>query len=650
VSTRKRRFGPLSVLPPQYRLAVVLFVGVFYIFINDITFAACLFVVGMLVFLLETRKSYGFLASVFVSAGTFVLYNAVLSPKEGGGLSWWVFTINSLGIERGVVTGLRFAGTMLISISWLKVTSIPEMYDSLSFIKPIEPWLLGILRGIQILSREFVALTQSLIIRGVKWNSMVSKIKNLAPLLTVIIPRILENSKMSAVAQVSHQRVNTDRTVGSIVVNGLTVWGDSDDPPVLEDVSFQVHPGELVYLAGRSGSGRGPLLKAISGVIPGIEGYIQGEVFLSGLNTSTTDLAVLLSTGRYIGPNPFSNLYGLTVGQELAFMTESYEEGVEIAERMGLGSLWKEETTKLSGGQQVRLALAGALVSKVPVLLLNSPLQELDPQGRVDFLYALKEVLREGTTVVIADPLWEEIKPLKPRVLYLEDGRVQKPPKNWEKLVGVRKPFRFDRVPREKVVARMDGVHVSLSGNHILRGVSLEVAGGELVVIVGPNGSGKTTAMLTLAGAIQQQRGEVQVSGQAGFVFQNPFLQFARETVEAELGFGPRILAWSEKEANDHIAWGLYWTKLNPETSPIDLHPSNARMLAFAASETRTTLMILDEPTVGLDGFDVAKLVSLINKLRSRGVAVIVISHEEALAQAADRVLVFGEGRVVQER
>jgi len=61
-------------------------------------------------------------------------------------------------------------------------------------------------------------------------------------------------------------------------------------------------------------------------------------------------------------------------------------------------------------------------------------------------------------------------------------------------------------------------------------------------------------------------------------------------------------------------------------------------------------LMILDEPTVGLDGFDVAKLVSLINKLRSRGVAVIVISHEEALAQAADRVLVFGEGRVVQER
>src|SRR2546428_11812004 len=181
----KRRRGKglgLGLVPPELRLAVVFAAGVLFIFINTRPAALLLLLVGLSLFLANDTRDWKLAASAPLSAGLMLFYNTILSPASAGGDRWWIFTVNAAGFERGLVTGLRLAGVMLLSFAWLGSTPLPEIYRSLAWFKPGETWTLGILRGVQIIKREVVALTQSLLIRGLRWDSLIANIRNLVPL------------------------------------------------------------------------------------------------------------------------------------------------------------------------------------------------------------------------------------------------------------------------------------------------------------------------------------------------------------------------------------------------------------------------------------------------------------------------------------
>jgi energy-coupling factor transporter ATP-binding protein EcfA2 len=201
-------------------------------------------------------------------------------------------------------------------------------------------------------------------------------------------------------------------------------------------------------------------------------------------------------------------------------------------------------------------------------------------------------------------------------------------------------------VPIGNVVAELQDVHVTLEENPILKGVNFLVRSGEFVAIMGPNGSGKTTAMLTLAGAIAPRKGKVATTGRVGYVFQHAALQTVAMTVTDELSFGPKILKWPEEKVQSFEQAGMNFKGLSADDCPLDIHPADVRMLEIAACNTDVSTYVLDEPTVGLDAEGIAKVHLLIGKLRQQGKAVIVITHDEKMAAQADRIVMIRDGLV----
>ena len=646
-------------MAPTPRLAFVFACSMFYIFVNNLAVAGAILLIGIVIFFSSCGNSRKVaIAAIFPGVMLFI-YNLILSPRETGGWHWLFITVNQAGLERGLVTGMRLVGVMLISFAWLVVTSIPQMYAGLSWFPPARAWVLELLRGVQIIKREFIALTQSLIIRGLKWDSPLASIRNLMPLAMAIIPRVVDNAQKTTFALQSHHPPQPGPASEGVEVQAVSLRYSPRLPDVLHTVSAKLGPGEFVYLAGPDMAGKTSLLRLMGGVVPRIMGEYKGSVRVGGQDAQLLQLSELCRVARYVAPEPFSSIYGLTVGQEITFLARDEKKAREHLAFMGIEHLWERETTKLSGGQQVRLVLAGALASQAGYLLLDSPMQELDPAGRRDFMQAL-DALRKSSElgVIVADPFWRQLQPYTQRVLVLEDGRVSAEPSPAEFF----SPAWLDRLhlitrlqlpalaaPGD-VIASMQGVQVALEGTPILHGIDLQVRAGELLAIMGPNGSGKTTAMLTLARAIQPVAGTVSSRGRTAYVFQDARLQVVGDTVRSELALGPHFLKWPAEKTRVFVEDGLAWTGLEGETSPLDIHPAQARMLAIAACKTDISTLILDEPTVGLDALSVQKLMATVAELLGQGKAVVIITHDETVANLAHRILVIRDGKVAEER
>ncbi len=204
------------------------------------------------------------------------------------------------------------------------------------------------------------------------------------------------------------------------------------------------------------------------------------------------------------------------------------------------------------------------------------------------------------------------------------------------------------------------------TGVEALRGVSLAIAAGEAVAILGENGAGKTTLVKHLNGLLRPTRGRVavgdwdtrehsvaQLAGRVGYVFQNPDDQLFERTVQAEVAFGPRNLGRSEAEARAAVAEALAQVGLAERAAdnPYDLHLSQRKLLALAAIlAMRTPVVVLDEPTTGQDARGLAGIAAIIAALRAAGRTVIAISHDvDFCAEHFERAVVMAAGQVVAD-
>lgn len=658
-----RGYG-LGLLAPWLRLMLVIVFSTFFILINDLFLAAAFFAAGILFLLLNKRINKALVISTLpVTMILILISNIVFSPSFETSWRLWIFRVNAIGLYLGALKALRMGGVIAISLAWLGITPIPEMYEGLAWFVPAREWVSGILRGIQILRREFMVVAQSLIIRGLKWDSLGANIKNLSPLLSGIIPRIIDNTQKAALAAESHQpQVPTWYGDGTIVVKDLWVRYRENTEDAVKGLSFRISAGEFVYIAGVDGAGKTSLMRAIGGLVPWIMGEMRGKILISGIDTLNVPLSKVSRIARYISPDPFASIKGLTVGQEMMLLAYSETEARNCLQVMGIADLWLRETITLSGGQLVRLVLAGALATHPSILILDSPMEQLDPGGRQDFLDALQQWKEQehSATILIADPFWRELQPYVTRVLVLHEGHLEADLSSPEFFVDEwlercrlsrTNGFALGNQWRGDVgtVARLDNVVVELGDTPVLHGVTLEIRRGEIVVIMGPNGSGKTTAMLALAGAIAPKSGSVSRDGRVGYVFQDSALQMVCLTVAAEIAFGPKILGWSRSLIGAHSHAQLEWTGLDPLSCPLDLHPAQSRLLAIAAMNTDVSTMVLDEPTIGLDSLGVQRVVALVGSLVSNGRAVVIITHDQEIARIASRVVVINEGRVVYD-
>lgn len=485
-----------------------------------------------------------------------------------------------------------------------------------------------------------------------------------------------------------------------VSLNSVTFQYEDEKPLALEDITLQINPGEIVLLIGPTGSGKSTLLQVMAGVAPHVTGgTIQGQVQVAGQD-------VLHSPGSCRGKvglvfqDPEPQLISLTVEDEVAFGPENLLlPRSEVMDRVDwaitqcrLASVRNELVYALSGGQKQRIAIAAGLAMKPDLLLMDGPLTNLDPQGGVEVLRTIEELIASQSTqaVVISSNKIDTLLPLSTRILVTDCGKIildgtpeQLLFEHSEKLAALglfipevvslwpvlRKGDSQSRLPRsveqavlqlrelhprkrahsditeelngKDVVISARDIHFGYGSNQVLRGVDLDVQKGEFLAIVGQNGSGKSTLMSLVTGLKMPGKGIIQVLGQdtrkrspqghVGYVFQYPEHQFCGKTIDEELRFGlSERLSADDLDKRVANILALIGMQGKEQESPYSLSVGEKRMLSVATMLVlQPEILILDEPTTGLDRRLTANLMRILTEFVDQyGMTVIQVSHD----------------------
>ncbi len=478
--------------------------------------------------------------------------------------------------------------------------------------------------------------------------------------------------------------------------------------PVLREVSLRVEAGEFLVLAGRSGTGKTSLLRAACGLIPHFHGgEIEGKAMVAGRDTRRSGPGELADVVGYVAQDPETQIISTTVAAELDLPlrfrgdhpAERARAVEEVALALNIPHLLPRTVTTLSGGEMQRVALAVALVTRPPLVLLDEPTSQLDPVAGDELIWLLRRLNEEwGVAVVLAEHRIERCLAAADRVIAMEQGRIgfDGGPREFLEYaiatdpalatpsarlfscagldplpVGVRDARATLRLrgiqpglePGEDVdepgepesrstgrALRSKALWVELDPGDgpvdVLRGIDLEVEPGELVALMGRNGAGKSTFLRTAAGLIDPVKGKVETPGGIALLTQNPGDYLVRERIRDELS-GPAGEAALE-------AVGLL---LDPESDPRDLSGGERQRLALAIAlagrmegKELPGLVALDEPTRGMDRGLKDGLSRLATRLSERGAAILISTHDVEFAVTfADRVVLLGDGELIAD-
>jgi energy-coupling factor transport system ATP-binding protein len=489
----------------------------------------------------------------------------------------------------------------------------------------------------------------------------------------------------------------------------ITYFGAAQ--PTLAHVDLSIDEGELVLVVGETGSGKSTLLRAINGLVPHFTGgTVHGRVRVAGRDTSTHHPRDLADVVGVVPQDPMSSFVTDTVEEELAYgmeclgipastMRRRVEETLDL---LGLADVRDRALLSLSGGQRQRVAIGAVLTSHPRVLVLDEPTSALDPGAAEEVLATLQRLVHDlGITVVLAEHRLERVLEYADRVVCVPGGArpvivgdprevmatsAVAPPVvrlgrlvQWSPLpLSVRDARRHARQLREQMRSRaprpsapaimqtpvvsVQRTQASYGAVHALRGVTLDVASGEIIALMGRNGAGKSTLLSTLVGLRRPNAGTVRIDGidpatltgpkligRVGLVPQDSSDLLSRDTVAAECADADRdadVEAGSAARLLHRLA-----PEIPLEAHPRDLSEGQRLVLALVVILVATpAVILLDEPTRGLDYPTKERLSQLLRDLADNGHAIVVATHDvELAAETATRVVVLADGEVVAD-
>jgi energy-coupling factor transport system ATP-binding protein len=501
----------------------------------------------------------------------------------------------------------------------------------------------------------------------------------------------------------------------SVVARDIAVTYPGWARPAVSGVSFDLAPGACLVVAGPSGSGKSTLARAIAGLVPwAAPGRLDGDLQLDGRPVARTDPAALLARIGIVFQDPSSQLVMERAEDDVAFGLEGRgwlptamrtRVPAALAEA-GLGGFDRRRTARLSGGEQQRLALAGAFAPHPGLLVLDEPTANLDPPGALAFAERLA-LLRgtRATTLVLVEHRADLAWPLADLVLalaadgtplafgtpaellarhrpalvsagiWLPDEPVAPllargagaPAPGYRLGVGEPRPSLPTAPPADLAPAApaAEAHNVGFAFEReipVLSGLDLAIEPGARVALLGPNGSGKSTAARLLVGLLRPTRGTVRLAGRdpariaprelarlAGYVTQDPERSFLAGTVEADLLLG--LTPAEQARAGDvATALGLPLDRFGAR-NPFTLSGGEQRRLSLAAQLVRRPgLLVLDEPTFGQDRRGYEGLLALVRGRVEAGTAVVAATHDLRFAAAlGGRVVRLAAGRSAED-
>jgi energy-coupling factor transporter ATP-binding protein EcfA2 len=430
--------------------------------------------------------------------------------------------------------------------------------------------------------------------------------------------------------------------------------------PSLSDVELEIGAG-LTLVAGGSGGGKSTLLRLFNGLVPQFHGgRISGSIVVDGLDPLRAPIPRLAQrVGLVFQDVETQSVYG-TVEREVAFGLENaampraqmHDRVDEALAGLSIGYLRGRRLTTLSGGERQRVQLAAVLALRPRIVALDEPTSQLDPEGAEAVLAACRGLAGDGRAVVVAEHRLETLLPAANRLLLVKGGRVSWAPR--ESLAGAVAAAATGRRHSEgggEVAWEMHDVAAGPAGPRapaLLDGVSLAGGAGEVVALTGPNGSGKTTLLRTLAGLLPPLAGTVRrPAGRTAYLPQNPGALLHLPTVRAEVELTLRRTGSTGSAEAMLAAFGL---AAFADRYPRDLSSGERQRAALAATLAGSPeLVLLDEPTRGMDGAARRSLAAAVRALTERGSAVVLATHyTELVADLADRTIALADGRAVE--
>ena len=489
-------------------------------------------------------------------------------------------------------------------------------------------------------------------------------------------------------------------------IRDLTFSYPEQTQPALRSLSLTVERGEFLVLCGPSGCGKSTLLRQLKTVLAP-HGRRTGELLLEGRPLDSLSQREQAERIGFVQQSPENQLVTDKVWHELAFGLESLgydtptirRRVAEMASFFGIQTWFHKSVAELSGGQKQLLNLAAVMALQPSVLILDEPTSQLDPIAASDFLATLSRINRElGTTVILTEHRLEEAFGFASRVAVLEKGALlctgtpaevgaalksagsamflamPAAMRIWSAVdsgapcpVSVRDGRRWlldyaaahplkalpeEGTPPETealISARELWFKYDQDRPDVVKGLSLEVRRGQLLALLGGNGTGKTTSLKLLAGLKKPWRGELEIRGTVGMLPPDPQTLFVRPTVREDL---LEVLPRAERKdaALERVVSLCRLTELL-DRHPYDLSGGEQQRAALAKLLLRDPdILLLDEPTKGLDAEFKQSFGQILQTLQRSGVAILMVSHDiEFCAKYADRCALFFDGNIVTE-
>lgn len=469
--------------------------------------------------------------------------------------------------------------------------------------------------------------------------------------------------------------------------------------PSLDCLNLSVEQGDFVEVCGSSGSGKTTLLKTLKPELAPF-GKKNGRLLFCGEEAENVNFSKI----GFVVQNPDNQIVTDTVWQELCFGLENMGMNqnemqiriAEIATFFGIEKWFYKNTSELSGGQKQILNLASIMAMEPELLILDEPTSQLSPISAGDFFSALYKINRElGTTVILSEHRTEDIFSYANRVVVMDNGRIiaDCTPKTVGRLLKDTENPMFSAMPApvrifESIVGNGDcPVTVSEARNllshyinncntsavflpkrkkthsdktaisaknfsyrydktsgYVLSDLTLTVKKGEIFGILGGNGVGKSTLLWLLSGALKLQKGKLKTYGKIAMLPQNPETLFVKNTVKDEL------MSIATEECADDIM-DTFGIKELSSRHPFDLSGGEQQKLALCKLFlTNPDILLLDEPTKGLDAPFKQEFSELLYSLQEKSITIIMVSHDiEFCAKMCDRCGLLFDGKVVSE-
>ncbi len=474
----------------------------------------------------------------------------------------------------------------------------------------------------------------------------------------------------------------------------------------LKDVSFKINSGEFITLCGKSGCGKTSLLRQLKTTLSP-SGFRSGSIKYCGNELEKTDSWVQASEIGFVMQKAESQIVTDKVWHEIAFGLESlgYDTDEirlrvsEMASFFGLQSWFYKDTNTLSGGQKQLLSLASVMVLEPKILILDEPTAQLDPISAGDFMQMLLKINCEfGTAILVSAHNLEEVVPISDRIIVMENGRIIADNEPRSVILNLRNTQNemFSAMPSPaQIYASVDrGCNCPLTvregrdwistyvqgkeikpvpvkkigykesetvlkakniwfryekrDNDILKNISLSLHSGEWQSLVGSTGVGKTTFLSILSGTKSPYRGNVDTMGNRVCLLpQDPTTIFEKDTVMADL-----VQDISQKDES-YLQNIINLCDLSEllYMHPYDLSGGEQQRAALAkVLLKRPRILLLDEPTKGLDALFKKKLAGILLNLKIRGISIIMVSHDiEFCAQYSDNCAFLFDGEIISK-